>query len=216
MENPFPNSNSRTPLKQWERFFFIPNLCLLATIFLYSVDTLHAQTFPVRPLIDTDKQVVSNIERLEERIARNPKAMDDALALAQLYEQVGEFPMSYDALRRAEILGDQDPLWRLQLGMAYINVGKNDDGKRVLDDLAKYCQKQTCHANLLVKLDLFRRVVALIIERKLDVRRDPWAAERAMSEIVKDVQVDMKKLIEEMARWRQKLHPDPIQPAKTN
>ena len=120
----------------------VPNVILLALVVLYFVFTRGSGP-AVQPLVTTDQRTAAKIERLESRVTREPtKASGSALELSKLYARVGEFPWSVDVLRSAERSGDRAPVWRMKLGLAYLELGKNLDGLRLLKETRQRCDKE--------------------------------------------------------------------------
>jgi hypothetical protein len=185
---------SVTKRARLEVMILVVNLVFLAFVVLYLVSSGIAPT-PVKPLVQADTRTTARIHELELTLQRDPNNVKSALELARIYQDAGEFPWSYDALRAAEASGDPDPAWRLRLGLAYIELGKNDDGLRVLRDAERRCaSRKSCPADVRVKLELFGRVAALLQERRIDTRRQRAAAEKALHEVLKPVQVDPAKM----------------------
>jgi hypothetical protein len=185
---------SVTKRERLEVMILVVNLVFLAFVVLYLAGISIGPT-PVKPLVQADSKTTARIQELELTLQRDPNNVHSALELARIYQDAGEFPWSYDALRNAEASGDPDPSWRLRLGLAYIELGKNDDGLRVLRDAESRCAaRKSCRGDVRVKLELFVRVATLLKERRIDTRRQRAAAEKALHEILKPVHVDAEKM----------------------
>jgi hypothetical protein len=162
-----------------------------------------AGTEKVLPLVQADPRTASRIQSLEHSLSHDPRAGGSAIELAQLYRDAGEFPFSYDTLREAERTGTREPAWRLKLGLAYLQLGKNDDAVRVLREAEKRCErkgegsgatKDACAVDVRVKLELFGRVARLFKERHIVPYRQRVAADNALLEVLKPVEVDPAKM----------------------
>ena len=136
----------------------------------------------------------ARISELEAALIDNPGDMSRAIELARIYTDIGEFPWSYNALKNAEKRGNDDPTWQLKLGLAYLELSKNDDGLRILNTALEKCGVTKCPANTRVKLDLFSRVARIFVERKIDSRKDRVAADKALQEVFKPVKADPDKM----------------------
>lgn len=179
---------------QWsERAVFSANLFLLGFI-LFCLLISRVAPHQIKPLVEADAKTSQRIRTLEMNLQHHPTQFSQAIELAQLYQDIGEFPWSYDALQNAEKSGGDDPAWRLRLGLAYLELGKNQDGLRILQLAITHCNQKVCAAPLKVKLDIFAQVAQLFIKRKIDARRDHVAAEDALHEILKPVEVNPAKL----------------------
>ena len=148
MSNESPEIPAKRSLlpSRLEAIVILPNLALLAFVILYVV-THGTATTRVAPLVEGDKGTTSRIAELELALRRHPQNLSSAIELARLYREAGEFPWSYNALQNAERTGKHEPAWKLMLGLAYLELGKNDDGVRVLDAALQGCAKQTCAAS---------------------------------------------------------------------
>lgn len=176
-----------------EAAILIPNLVLIGVVLIYLAVT-RVDGEKVELLVDADPVTQKRIAQLEKDLLRQPGDVTKALELARLYSDVGEFPWSYNALQAAEKHGSDDPSWQLKLALAYLELGKNDDGLRVLDEAVARCGSVKCAPPLRVKLDLFIRVAKLLKERGIDVRKDRTAADKALREVLKPVAVDPAKM----------------------
>jgi len=177
-----------------EAIVLLPNLALVAFVVLYLV-TQQSSTERVAPLVEGDRALTDRIAQLEQSLQREPSNISSAVELARLYREVGEFPWSYSALRNAEREGKPDPSWRLLLGLAYLELGKNKDANRVLEQSLRRCeQPPRCASNVKARLEIFARVARLFEERKIDARKHNAAAEKAMHEVLKPVEVDPDKM----------------------
>jgi hypothetical protein len=171
----------------------IPNLVFIGFVGICLINAW-ATAKQVQPLVQADHATASRIAQLELWLQRHPSNMAHTLELARLYQEVGEFPWSYHALLTAEKTWSKDPVWRLLLGLAYLDLGKNDDSVRVLKQAKQRCKETSCTYNIRTKLDIFTRLAELFIERKIDSRKHSIAAERALREILKPVEVDPDKM----------------------
>lgn len=189
-----------------EALILIPNLILLGVVLIYLGVTSARQNDAVKPAETGDPKTAAMIARLEDDLLRNPANMSKAIRLARLYREVGEFPWSYNALLNAERKSKKrEPLWQLRLGLAYMDLAKNKDALRVLEAAHKRCGEIKCGPNVQVKLGIFTRLARIMVERKIDWRKQPKAADQALQEILKPVTVDPTKM-----------HPKgPAQPEKT-
>jgi hypothetical protein len=182
------------PLKsRIEALVLLPNLVLVAFVILYLV-TQQASGDKVAPLVLGDDDTTTRIANLELALQRQPADISSAIELARLYREVGEFPWSYNALRNAEASGRHEPAWRLMLGLAYLELGKNKDAVRVLDRTLEGCTKRSCSATVRSRLEIFGRVAHLFLERGIDARRHNTASEKALKEVLKPVEVDPDKM----------------------
>lgn len=180
-------------LGQLENAIWIPNWVLIGFVAIYLI-IAWATAKRVQSLVEADPKTTSRIAHLELLLQRYPTDMAHTLELARLYQDVGEFPWSYHALLTAEKTWSKDPVWRLLLGLAYLDLGKNDDSLRVLKQAKERCKETSCSSNIRTKLDIFTRLAELFIERKIDSRKHAIAAERALREILKPVEVDPDKM----------------------
>lgn len=170
-----------------EAAVLVPNLLLLAIIVVYLLITTFANG-RVGPLVATDGRTARKIVQLERKVSRDPSDANDAIVLARLYERAGELPWAYDALRSAEQHGKRDLLYRMKLGLAYLEIGRNRDGLRVLQRSLEACDVQGCKTHLRVKLEVFTRLAQLMIERRIDARRDRAAARALMREVLMPIE----------------------------
>jgi hypothetical protein len=145
-------------------------------------------------LVRADKETALRIGELELELARGPQSLEKALELARLYQDAGEFPWSYDALRNAERRGGADPSWLVRLGLAYIGLGKNADGLRVIRRAKERCGAEGCPPHVEAKVNIFERMARVFVERSIDSRRHRSAAYKVIREILKPIQVDPKTL----------------------
>ncbi len=185
--------STRKPRIRLEIAVIIPNILLVGFIIFYFAITKFSSN-QVMPLVEADRQTRMRINQLELSLERNPGDLVGALELSRLYQDVGEFPWSYDALQNAEAKGSQDPAWRLKLGLAYMELGKNDDALRVISAAQARCRTEKCPSPVLVKLQIFEKMSRLFVERRIDARKHRSAAETALREVVKPVQVDIEKM----------------------
>ena len=192
---PLPPVEKEPASKRLEALVLVPNLVLVALIGFYLV-VMQARDDGPAPLVEGDRRTEAQIAQLELELLREPTDVSKAVQLARLYRQVGEFPWSYNALLAAERQGSQQPRWRLMLALAFLELGKNEDAKRVLSWTGETCRRQParCDANLRAKVVLFSQLVTRYIEQGIDSRRHPEKAERALKEVLKPVQVDPDKM----------------------
>ena len=178
-----------------EALVLIPNLVFVGIVVLYLI-AVQGGGKRVAPLVQGAKATEARIAALERSLEREPRNVESAIELAQLYQQVGEFPWSYNALLTAEQQGSREPRWRLMLGLAYLEMGKNDDAIRVLSQTRSGCTKRpgTCDQNLVAKLRIFGRLARMFQKRGIDSSRHSAAAEKVLHEILKPVEVDPAKM----------------------
>ncbi len=188
-----PGTSKKRKFGKMEALILIPNLLIIGGILFYMAAS-GVEKDTVQPMIEADPETVARIGRLEAELRDNPGDLSRAIRLARLYTDVGEFPFSYNALKNAELKAGDDPGWRLKLGLAYLELGKNKDGLRVIEETIQRCGVKKCPPNLRIKLDLFARVARLFIERKIDSRKAPIAADKAMKEVFKPVNADPEKM----------------------
>jgi cytochrome c-type biogenesis protein CcmH/NrfG len=200
--DPKPRLSSR--LEAW---VVIPNLLLVAVVVLYFVMTRAPGGTQVAPLVEGERSTEQRIRLLERQLARNPGNTEQALELARLYQRVGEYPWSYDALRNAEAHGVDEPRWLMTLALAYLDLGKNKDAIRVLNRAKRRCpakpgavaaggdaSRETCDANLKLKLEIFGKLARIFEKRGIHSGKHYEAAEKALREILKPVEVDPDKM----------------------
>ncbi len=185
----------RKGLSTFQILILVGNLVFVGIVVLYFVLTGVGQK-QVKPLVEASPKTQQRIADLERLLARDPGNVGSAVELARLYRDVGEFPWSYDALRNAERSGNEDPAWRIKLGLAYLEIGKNDDGLRILKAARERCYRATprCRQDLLTKLDVFHRLAEIFVERKIDSRKHLVAVNKAFQEVLKPVNADPSKL----------------------
>lgn len=164
----------------------IPNLLLLLVIVFYLLVT-RVGPDRVQPLVAADQKTSQRIRDLERQLARNPNDHGAAIQLARLYQRAGQLPFSYDALRSAEQNGSRDARFRMKLGMAYVEIGKNADGQRVLRAALTACEVNRCPAHIRARLSIFLQVADKIAERKIDARTNPEGAAKVFDEVLKKV-----------------------------
>jgi tetratricopeptide (TPR) repeat protein len=204
MSDSSPNDPKPRLGRKLEALALIPNLVLVGVVVLYFVMTRAGGT-QVTPLIEGEKSTEQRIQQLELQLARNPGNTEQALELARLYQRVGEYPWSYDALRNAEARGNRDPRWLISLGLAYLDLGKNKDALRVLGRAKEECPEKpkaaaaggggtTCDANLKLKLEIFSKLARIFEKRGIHSGKHYEAAEKALREILKPVEVDPDKM----------------------
>lgn len=169
-----------------ETAIMVPNLLLLLVIVLY-VLTTKVGPDRVQPLVVADKETSARIRQLERLLARNPEHRKAALELARLYRRAGQLPFSYDALRSAEQNGSRAARFRMKLGMAYVEIGKNADGVRVLREALLGCRLRRCPAHIEARLSIFKQVADLIAERGINARLYPDKASKVFDEVLKKV-----------------------------
>jgi len=150
----------------------------------------------VMPVVNADSKTAKQITNLELALQRDPSSVGYALELARLYQDLGEFPWSYDALRSAERRSNLEPAWQLKFGLAYLELAKNDDALRVMKAGHARCQSKAarCPADVSVKLELFSRVAQIFVDRRIDSRSQRIPAEKALREVLKPVEVDPDKM----------------------
>ncbi|MCA9664979.1 MAG: hypothetical protein KC503_05300 [Myxococcales bacterium] len=167
----------------------VPNLVLLALIVLYLVFARGSGP-RVQSLVKTDVRTAKTIKKLEETLRRNPSHIESAIRLAKLYMRAGEYPWSIDALRSAERHGSSDAAWRMKLGLAYLELGKNLDGLRVLKGALLACAKVKCRADIEAKLRIFTRVATILQRKGINAHKDQVAAAKVFGSVLKPVQPD--------------------------
>ena len=172
----------------------VPNLIFVAIVVLYLVSLQSGQR--VAPLVQGEKTTEDRIAELERLIRRDPGNTRGAIELARLYQTVGEFPWSYNALLNVEKRGSREPSLRLILGLAFLELGKNDDAIRVLKRTLGTCRGKpgSCGYNVTVKLKIFNLLARTFRQRGIDCRRHHAAAAKALHEILKPVKVDPDKM----------------------
>jgi len=169
-----------------EAMILIPNLVLLGILGVYLLGKgLKGKETEVRPLVNANKKKSSRIATLEQLLRDNPADLGSAIALSKLYEEAGELPWSYDALRAAEKRSTVEPRLRLRLGLAYLQLGKNKDGMRVLRELIAHCDKESCRSHIESRAKIYRQVARLFLERDIDARVDHRGADKVMREVIK-------------------------------
>ena len=169
-----------------EAMILIPNLVLLGILGVYLLGKgLTGQKQGVRALVNADTKKTSRIATLEQMLRDNPADLGSAITLSKLYEEAGELPWSYDALRAAEKRSTVEPRLRLRLGLAYLQLGKNKDGMRVLRTLIEHCEKESCRAHIESRAKIYRQVARLFLERGIDARVDHRGADKVMREVIK-------------------------------
>ncbi|MCB9557709.1 MAG: hypothetical protein H6707_16485 [Deltaproteobacteria bacterium] len=169
----------------------IPNVLLLVLIVSYLLFTRGNRGAGVEPVVRTDPKTAQRIAALEREVRLAPKQnRGGLLELARLYSHVGELPWSVDALRSAEREGSSAPVWRLKLGLAYLEIGYNLDGLRVLKAAMLTCggKQQTCSADVRAKLEIATRVAERLIERKVNAREQQQAAAKIFDSVLKQAQ----------------------------
>lgn len=178
-----------------EALVLIPNLVLVGLVVLYLVSLQGGPR--VSALVQGDSQITGRIQRLELEIERDPRNLRKALELARLYRDVGEFPWCYSALRAAEREGRQEPRWRMALGLAFLELGKNEDALRVLRQASTRCSRggaPRCSENTKLKLQLFVELAEKLEKRRIDARKHAGAAEKALHELLKPVAAEPDKM----------------------
>lgn len=188
-----PGAPKKRKFGKMEALILIPNLLIIGGILFYLAAT-SADDEPVEPLVDADPQTAAQIAQLEAALVNNPGDLGRAIRLSKLYSDVGEFPFSYSALKNAEKRAGNDPALRIKLGLAYLELGKNNDGLRVMEAAIAGCRVDSCDANVRVKLGLFARVARIFKERGIDSRKEPRAADKALKEVFKPVKADPEKM----------------------
>lgn len=198
-----------------EALVLFPNLVFVGIVVLYLV-AAQAGGQRVAPLVQGEKSTEVRIAQLERFLERDPGDTRTAIELARLYQTVGEFPWSYNALLAAERTGSMEPSWRLMLGLAFLELGKNDDSIRVLDGTLRGCRGQqgACSQNVTLKLGMFLRLARTFRERGIDSRQHREAAEKALYEILKPVDVDPDKMRPKAPVPAEKGQERPQKPAK--
>lgn len=178
-----------------EALVLLANVVFVAVLVLYGV-VIGVGPRQVMPVVRADSKTARQITNLELALQRDPRSVGYALELARLYQDLGEFPWSYDALRSAERRGNLEPAWQLKFGLAYLELAKNEDGLRVLKAGMQRCDQQpkTCPADVRVKLELFTRVAKIFVNRRIDSRSQRLSAEKALREVFKPVEVDLDKM----------------------
>jgi hypothetical protein len=159
--------------------------------------------------VETDTKTSLRIHQLELSLERQPANMSSVIELARIYREAGEFPWSYQALKNAEKRGGtKEPSWQLMLGLAFLELGKNEDAIRVLESALKRCKGSKCASNIQVKLEIFTKVARIFLERRIDARMHNRAAEKALHEVLKPVGVDPHKM-----RPKAPASPEPPEPS---
>jgi hypothetical protein len=186
---------SEERLSRLEALVLIPNILFVGIVVLYLISAQSGRR-QVAPLVQGERTTEERIAQLERSLERQPGNIQGAVELAKLYQRVGEFPWSYDALRDAERQGNREPRWRLMLGLAYLELGKNQDSVRVLKRADKDCRsgRTACDANVTAKLRIFTHLAHMLQKRGIRSTTHPHAAEKALLEILKPVEVDPNKM----------------------
>ena len=169
-----------------EAAVLIPNLLLLLVVVLYLLTTKVGPD-RVQALVVADSKTTAQIRSLERQLARNPRDLSASFQLAHLYMRAGQLPFSYDALRGAEQDGSRLPSFRMMLGMAYVEIGKNADGQRVLHEALEGCTLRHCRPDVEARLSILSQVVDLIVERRINARIHPEKAAKIFGEVLKKV-----------------------------
>ena len=167
---------------------FVPNVVLLILVCLALLIS-RADEERILPLVRGDARTLARLDELERHMLLRPSAQA-AVSLARAYSQVGQRPWSYSALQSAERRLAKSADWRLQLGMAYVEIGQNRDGYRVLSELVGVCRKGNCPKDVVARLDIFLRVTEILMERGIDASRQRDAAVRVLRKVAK--RVDLK------------------------
>ena len=188
-----PGAPRRRRFGKMEAAILIPNLLIIGGILFYLAATTVDQE-KVVPLVEADPVTAARISKLEAALLARPGDMSVAIELARIYTEMGEYPWSYNALKNAEERGGDDPAWRLKLGLAYLELGKNEDALRLMKETLNGCGETKCLPNTRVKLQLFTRVARLFVERNIDGRKDRVSAEKALREVFKPVKADPEKM----------------------
>jgi hypothetical protein len=206
-ESDFPSSRRTSRLfGRAGALIIIPNVLLLGGIVAYTMYSRYGAG-EQRPVAGEQSPLKKRIAALEEALERDPLDGYRSLELARLYRDAGEFHWSYDALRAAEKRGRMDRQWRLKLGVAYLELGKNDDGVRVLSALQSECKDPDCSQSLAVRIDIFNRVAQRFKEQRIDARADHTAVDRVMKTILKPAQIDPVSLGHRPAEERRLVDP---------
>jgi len=170
---------------------FLPNVILIGIVLLV-IGIFAFGRERVLPLVATDRKTAAQIERLEREVSRKPTGTG-VFKLARLYQRAGETPWSYDALRTAEQRGGDDPRWRIKLALAYLEIGKNRDGRRVLRESIAACKVRRCGAGERARLEIFLEIAERFVAQKIDARRNVREANAVLDKVLK--RVDATKLV---------------------
>lgn len=203
------DDKKRSRTSALEAAVVVPNVILLAVVVVYVV----VRTPPkAEPLVQTDRRTATRIDELEEALKRDPRAGGNALELARLYSRAGEFPWSVDALRAAERTGNSSLAFRMKLGLAYLELGKNLDGLRVLKAALQTCGRTDCPADLKARLEILTTVAEILTERRIDARKNQVAAAKVFRDVLKPVKLP-KRPKEKPVAPKAKTAPQPRDPA---
>lgn len=164
----------------------LPNIVSLCLMGLFLLGTALSGTRRVERLVTADDATTRRIHELERAVTLGgPQASWAALELARLYRRAGAFPWSYEALRQAESHGPREPAYRLELGLAYVELGRNADGERVIKGALAGCVSPGCTSAVRARLALFERVATLMREREIDARYEIVRADEVFREVLK-------------------------------
>ncbi|MBW2731870.1 MAG: hypothetical protein JRH20_05715 [Deltaproteobacteria bacterium] len=176
-----------------EGTIWLPNVLLVMAFVLHLLIT-QLGIDRIQPLVITDATSTQRIKDLERSLALAPRRSDVVIELSRLYARAGELPLSYDALRDAEQNGSRDAYFKMRLAMAYLEVGKNADGRRVMQSALEACDLTHCPPRVRARLSIFSQVADIYVERNIDTRRYPHLAAKVFDEVVRKVEksaVDM-------------------------
>ena len=179
-----------------EAYVWVPNLLLLLGLVLIGL-VGGGGRHQVGPLVATNRSTTELIQQLERRLARNPADGAASIELAQLYQRAGELPFSFEALRSAERRAGENLTFQMKLGMAYLELGKNGDGRRVLREALRRCDLRPkagrrCGVALRARLSIFLQVADLMVERNINARLQPEAVAKVFDSVLKHVKLPRK------------------------
>jgi len=165
----------------------LPNFAMLGFFVIFALVSM-ASRARVEPLVVVDSKTAARIAELE-RVASHAAAggASAAIELAGLYRRAGEFPWSYDALRSAERSGPTDPAWRLELGIAYLQLGSNTDAHRVFKRAQEACDLRQCAVPVRARLGIFANIAQTLEANNIDGRYDQVRAHKALKTVLKPI-----------------------------
>lgn len=161
-------------------------------VFLLAAGPLFALTTVARdgvgPLVVTDASTAGRIRELERVLQRSPGDWGSYVGLARLYDRAGAQAFSYDTLRSFESRVPELARSRVGLALAYVEIGRNQDGLRVVRRSLRDCAaNRKCSVGDRARFEIVEQFVERLNQQRIDARQRPADVARVWRSVLKPV-----------------------------